>query len=200
MILTDREIKIALQRGLIAIDPTPNENTAFSSTAVDLTLDKAIRVFNDGATGVEQIVDPHQKGFNSDATIRALTHGDTIPNNGYLLKPRILTLAWTVERVALDIGTRIAARVEGKSSLARLGLGVHVTAPTIHAGFAGQIQLEMVNHGSVPIRLRRGMRICQLIFEATMGTPERGYQGQFLGQTAKRQAAKSKPSAKSKRR
>ena len=59
-------------------------------------------------------------------------------------------LGWTAEYVELPIDSRIAARVEGKSSLARLGLGVHITAPTIHAGFPGQIRLEIVNHGHLP--------------------------------------------------
>ena len=94
-------------------------------------------------------------------------------------------LAWTTEYINyinLVSHHRIAARVEGKSSLARLGLGVHITAPTIHAGFDGHIRLEMFNHGKIPIRLRAGMRICQLVFEQTLGTPEKGYQGQFSGQ------------------
>lgn len=80
--------------------------------------------------------------------------------------------------------TRIAARVEGKSSLARIGLAVHITAPTIHAGFDGQIRLEIVNHGPLPILLKPGMRICQLIFEQTLGTPDKVYGGQFAGQKA----------------
>ncbi|HEX9587843.1 MAG TPA: hypothetical protein VGA15_08865 [Bradyrhizobium sp.] len=77
---------------------------------------------------------------------------------------------------------RLAARVEGKSSLARLGIAVHLTAPTIHAGFKGRVRLEIVNHGPLPIVLKSGMRICQFIFEMTHGTPEAGYKGQFLGQ------------------
>jgi dCTP deaminase len=89
----------------------------------------------------------------------------------------------------LPFRSRIAARVEGKSSLARLGLGVHVTAPTIHAGFGyadrhpewlgNPIQLEIWNTGPKPIILKRGMKICQLIFEWVDGTPEQGYHGQF---------------------
>ena len=78
----------------------------------------------------------------------------------------------------------MAGRVEGKSGLARLGVAVHVTAPTIHAGFAGQIRLEIINHGSVPVRLRTGMRISQLILELTLGTPVKSYKGRFSGQTA----------------
>lgn len=59
-----------------------------------------------------------------------------------------------------------------------------MTAPTIHAGYNGQIRLEMVNYGASPIRLKPGMRICQLVFEVTLGTPQKGYQGQFAGQTS----------------
>ena len=182
MILTDREIKIAVERDLITIVPPPDPNTAFSSTAVDLTLDPNIIVFNKTVAGVDVVVDPSKN--NASEIIGEITHRETIPSGGYLFDPKILMLGWTKEFVRLDIGTRIAARVEGKSSLARLGLAVHVTAPTIHAGFEGQIQLELVNHGNVPIRLKPGMRICQLIFETTLGTPERGYQGQFSGQKA----------------
>ena len=101
-------------------------------------------------------------------------------------------LGWTLETIQLPYRSRIAARVEGKSSLARLGLGVHVTAPTIHAGFGASdadpswpgnpIQLEIWNTGPKPILLKRGMKICQLIFEWVDGTPEQGYVGQFAVQ------------------
>lgn len=191
MILTDREIKIALERKLIGIDPHPDDATAYSSTAVDLTLDSRINTFNEMKAGIEKIIDPSQAAVLD--ILNELTESRNIPRGGYLLPPKVLVLAWTREYLSLDIGTRLAARVEGKSSLARLGLAIHVTAPTIHAGFAGQIQLEMVNHGNVPIRLKTGMRICQLIFETTLGTPERGYRGQFAGQTAK--AAKRRKAA-----
>ncbi len=84
--------------------------------------------------------------------------------------------------MALPVHSRLAARVEGKSSLARLGIGVHLTASTIHCGFSGAIQLEILNSGPNEIILDAGMRICQLIFETTTGTPEKGYQGLFLNQ------------------
>jgi dCTP deaminase len=76
--------------------------------------------------------------------------------------------------------------------MARLGLGVHVTAPTIHAGFGttdldpgfpgNPIQLEIWNTGPLPVVLRPGLAICQLIFEWVDGTPEQGYRGQFTVQ------------------
>jgi dCTP deaminase len=114
--------------------------------------------------------------------------------DGFDLAPQRMVLGWTAETVDLKLAARVAARVEGKSSLARFGLAIHVTAPTIHAGFAGRIQLEIVNHGPLPIRLRAGMRICQLIVEQTSGIAERGYAGQFQGQ-APQDAAMREPCA-----
>jgi dCTP deaminase len=70
--------------------------------------------------------------------------------------------------------------------LARLGVGIHITAPTIHSGFEGQVQLEMFNFGPNTIVLDAGMRICQLIFEQNVGTPEKGYEGSFAKQTARK--------------
>jgi dCTP deaminase len=109
--------------------------------------------------------------------------------DGFLIAPGRFYLGWTQERIQLPHRSRLAARVEGKSSLARLGLGVHVTAPTIHAGFGfsdldpsfvgSPIQLEIWNTGPLPVILRPGLRICQLIFEWVDGTPEQGYAGQF---------------------
>ena len=128
-------------------------------------------------------------------------------------KTRLVALFWLnfpkkPNRVQIDCGfvsqiswyrteplpyrAKIAARVEGKSSLARIGMGVHITAPTIHAGFGfkendtsfpgSSIQLEIWNIGPLTIRLQKGMRICQLIFEEVHGTPDKGYEGQFVMQ------------------
>jgi dCTP deaminase len=69
-------------------------------------------------------------------------------------------LAWTGERIALPLPSRPAARAEGKSSLARFGLGVYLTTPTIHAGLASQIRLEMVNCDPNEIILNVDMPIC----------------------------------------
>ncbi len=105
--------------------------------------------------------------------------------DGFIINPQAFVLGWTQQNVELPIEARLAARVEGKSSLARLGIGIHITAPTIHAGFKGPIQLEICNHGPFKVKLITGMPVCQLIFEQTLGTPEKGYKGQFYGQTKK---------------
>jgi len=177
MILTDREIQLALDNKQIIISPEPSDS-AFSSTSVDLTLDDPGDTWKkmDG-----QPIRPGRQGYKYED----LKHRkNRVSLNGFAFEPGMFLLAWTRETVELPYRSRIAARVEGKSSLARLGICVHLTAPTIHAGFKGQIQLEMCNFGQQEIILDVGMRICQLIFETTLGTPTKGYAGRFIGQTA----------------
>jgi len=97
---------------------------------------------------------------------------------------RMHVLGITRERVNLKPGSRIAARVEGKSGLARIGLVVHLTAPTIHAGWNGQITLEMINYSPFTLKLvPNKTRICQLIFERLESAPEREISTAFQGQT-----------------
>jgi dCTP deaminase len=181
MILTDREIKKMLAERLLVIEPQPALD-AYDSTSVDLTLDPLLRVFR-STKGM--IIDPGTAGYKAKDLIESVTDPLTIPSTGWDLEPGPLVLGWTRERVELTLKGKIAARIEGKSGLARLGLGIHVTAPTIHAGFNGIIQLEMVNHGPMPIRLRPGLAICQLIIEATKGMPQKAYKGQFYDQKAR---------------
>jgi dCTP deaminase len=184
VILTDREIQISLDRGIFSISPVP-ESVAYTSTAVDLTLDPILHLVRDPTDALETTINPQARGFNAEEVMGRLSDQITMDQqHGYAFVPRKLALGWTKERIEMDVEARVAARVEGKSSLARLGLVVHMTGPTIHAGFKGRIRLEMMNHGAVPIRLWPGMRICQLIFEMTLGTAEKGYKGQFTGQGA----------------
>jgi len=181
MILTDREIKACLEHGLIDVEPAPDPS-AYSSTSLDLTLDHRCQVYKQESVGLERIIDPATPGFNTRSAIDELTMWQEIGPTGFDLEPQRLILAWTREFINLKLQSRLAARVEGKSSLARLGLLVHLTAPTIHAGFSSPIQLEIINLGCRPIRLRPGMPICQLIFEQTFGVAEKGYAGRFAEQ------------------
>lgn len=182
MILTDREIQIFLDKRQINIKPKPDP-VRYSSTSVDLTLAKQLRVwsFDQIEKTKGEIITPGPK-FKYAKFRDRYTKKKILNNKGYVLPPDAFVLAWTHEKIKLPIHSRIAARVEGKSSLARLGLAVHVTASTIHAGFEGPLQLELCNHGLFSIRLAPGMPICQLIFEMTFGTPAKGYSGIFLKQ------------------
>ena len=180
MILTDREIKLALTRGSLIIKPEPLDEY-YASTSVDFTLDPTISQFKEAAT--DRYFDPGRPNYPLEKVLAEETYRvDIDSQQRYELMPRKLILAWTAKYLDLRRSPHLAARVEGKSSLGCLGLAVHVTAPTIHAGFQGRIRLEVINHGHLPIRLRSGMKICQLIFEQTLGTPEKEYQGRFAGQ------------------
>ena len=98
-------------------------------------------------------------------------------------------MGWTRERIYLPHTSRLCARVEGKSSLGRMGVGVHITAPTIHAGFGhnkndpkdhgAPLRLEIWNVGPLPVMLVKDMRICQLIIEEVREVPKAGYGGDF---------------------
>ena len=183
MILTDREIQTFLANRQISIKPEPDA-VLYSSTSVDLTLAKQLRVwsFDQIEKSKGEIITLGPKFKYAEFRDKYTKRMNIPPSKGYILAPEAFVLAWTHETINLPNHSKVAARVEGKSSLARLGLAVHVTAPTIHAGFKGPIQLELCNHGLFSIRLIPGMPICQLIFEMTFGTPEKGYSGKFLRQ------------------
>ena len=142
MILCDREIELAMDQCRLVIYPRPNPKH-MDSTAVDLLLDGVLDrwVFpeQDASIGQGELkFRPGSPGFKySDLEKKYLKPID-ISTSGYDLSPGHpgnFILGWTLERIYLPHTSRYCARVEGKSSMARLGLGVHVTAPTIHAGF-----------------------------------------------------------------
>jgi dCTP deaminase len=187
MILSDREIRLAVERGVIGLVPCPAPGSRrWSSTTVDLTLDAELRVWRPitSATG-NDVVDPVGPGYDTNLLIEQYTEAVDC-TSGFVFEPNSFVLGWTVERLRLPHESRIAARVEGKSSLARIGVGVHVTAPIIHPGFGATspggstpIRLEIWNAGKLRVRLTKGMPICQLVFEEVHGVPEAGYQGRF---------------------
>lgn len=186
MILTDREIQVAIAANQIVISPPPDQS-AYSSTSLDLKLSSNLRIWNraDTKDGVQsEVVEPGKKGYSFADFAKKNSQEQKMSANGRIVEPGDFLLGWTNETVKLPVNSRLAARVEGKSGLARLGIGVHITAPTIHAGFEGAIQLEICNHGCFRVCLTPGMAVCQLIFEQTLGTPQIGYKGQFLGQVA----------------
>lgn len=197
MILSDREIQSALREKIILIDPEPAE-TLYSSTALDLTLDGVVLRWKEPGnhpSGQPIKLYPFREGFNlrtmtADPSYSARVAID--PKEGFDLNPHTFILGYTQQKLYLPNQSRIAARVEGKSSLARLGVGVHVTAPTIHAGFGYNpedkdhpglpIQLEIFNLGNQVVVLDIGMPICQLILEEVREVPTKGYQGRFSAQ------------------
>ncbi|MFA7248205.1 MAG: dCTP deaminase [Dehalococcoidia bacterium] len=195
MILSDVQIHEALDDGRLRISPEPAPRTAtiekpdrpYSRSSVDLRLGSVLRIpqIDEGV-----IIDP-RLGSTAEK-LRTLYKREEIPAQGYILDPEHLVLGITEEEVAFALPAEfenkaqgrpcLAARVEGKSTLARFGLIVHLTAPTIQAGYVGQITLEIRNLGKTRILLTRGMPICQLVIEEVNGTPAGG-SSQFAGQT-----------------
>ena len=98
----------------------------------------------------------------------------------FALEPGAFVLGYTLERV--ELSDYLAARVEGRSSLARLGVSVHQTAPTIQAGFSGQIRLEIANLGPFTILLEPGMPFCQLIVERLSSPAASARESRWQGQ------------------
>ncbi|MDQ2733199.1 MAG: dCTP deaminase [Armatimonadota bacterium] len=170
-----------MNSGQIIIDPRP-EPERIKTSAVDLTLGKEFRRWvMPSAKGTEITIDLSQWDYPETAR----SHQELIntePDGSVIIEPQKLILGMTQEYIALPETSRLAARVEGRSSLARIGLAIHLTAPTIHCGFKGAITLEITNHGVVPLRLRPGMAICQLVLEMVFGTPSQLMQGIFQDQ------------------
>lgn len=203
MILSDREIKLALARDHIRIFPRPSDSS-ISSTSIDLTLASEISFWTPSGPA-PVIVYPHRREFDVGRLLEERGAVVAMSPDGFVLQPAAFVLGWTEEAVCLPHTSRIAARVEGRSSIARLGVGVHVTAPTIHAGFGSgsdpsrpgtKIRLEIWNCGPLHVCLQPGMKICQLILEEVHGTPEKGYAGAFATQAPQLPGAPAPPPKK----
>ena len=123
MILSDREVRAARERRLIWIsDCPPRSNQRWSSTTLDLTLAEEIRPWQpQGGAGADVIIDPSDPEFNSNQLINQRTQAVSRDGEGYVIQPHSLVLGWTQEQIKLPNALRIGARVEGKSSLARIG-------------------------------------------------------------------------------
>jgi len=173
-VLSDRDIKEHLAAGRIVIEPLDHD--AIQPASVDLRLDSAFRVFNVTA---RPYVDVRQ-------SVDELTSFVTIaPSEPFIVQPAMFCLATTLETIALP--DDIVARVDGRSSLGRLGLLVHATAGYVDPGWTGKLTLELSNQSQMPIALYYGMRVAQISFlrlsspaDRPYGTPGLGskYQGQ----------------------
>lgn len=182
MILCDSELQAALDHKQLIIEPRPGPD-AIGTSAIDLALGSEFKRWKSPKKGTEVTIDPSASGFNfSDIGNDFLEEFPCDRNGSIVLPPDGFVLGLTDERIELPRSSRLAARVEGRSTLARLGLTIHLTAPTIHAGFRGKITLEIKNLGVLPIRLCPHLKICQLIVEQVFGTPKSEFRSLFQDQ------------------
>ena len=201
MVLSDREIQDALKRKQITIDPIPLFDD-YNASAVDLRLGKQLfslrsleELHAEAKEGTPAGVEPSIEIDLSTLKIVDFLnrYANEIPlrNGHWILPPHHFALGITHERVGLPRRSKIAGRVEGRSSFARLGLVIHMTAPTIHCGFDGHIVLEMYNFGPYPLRLTPGFKICQLILERLGIRPNEELKSVHMHQTSVVSKAKS---------
>ncbi|WP_298752210.1 dCTP deaminase [uncultured Serinicoccus sp.] len=181
MLLSDRDILASIDSGRVRLDPW--DPTMVQPSSVDIRLDRYFRLFDNHKYPV---IDPAQE----QPDLTRLVEVD--PGESFVLHPGEFVLGSTYEQVSLP--DDIAARVEGKSSLGRLGLLTHATAGFVDPGFTGHVTLELSNVATLPIVLHPGMKIGQLCFfrlssasQHPYGSSEKGshYQGQ-RGPTASR--------------
>lgn len=182
MLLTKPAIEQAIAEGRLTVEPTLSEEQ-IGASSIDLRLGNTFVTFDakvarqQQTTGVRTTFDA--VGYDFDSLVEDYGKIEQVADGAsLLLAPWTLTLGWTKEHIQLP--STLAARVEGRSKAARVGLMVHLTAPSVHAGWAGNLQLEFVNIGPAPLVLRPGVAICQLILEEVVGAAT--YGGQFQGQ------------------
>lgn len=170
MILSDRDIKKALQDGRVKIDLSEMVGselhhqqlfTHIHASSMDLHLGNTFKLYEHSKFA---ILDPKRP-----ETFQGLMRTITVPEHEpYIVQPGEFVLGVTQEKISVP--DDLVVRVEGRSSLGRLGIIVHSTAGFVDPGFCGTITLEISNLNRMPVALYPGMRICQIAFE-TMSSP-----------------------------
>ena len=162
MLLSDRDIRAQLASGRVVLEPS--EPSMVQPSSVDVRLDRFFRLFDNHKYSV---IDPAQEQPELTRLV------ETAPDEAFILHPGEFVLGSTYEVVSLP--DDISARLEGKSSLGRLGLLTHSTAGFIDAGFSGHVTLELSNVATLPITLWPGMKIGQLCFFQLSSPAEQPY-------------------------
>jgi dCTP deaminase len=162
-ILSDQDIKKCLEEGKITIKPLEDPERQIQPSSVDLRIGKEFKGFRIIRKPCIDPLDPSD--LDSYMESFHLKKGEP-----FIIHPGEFALATTYETVELP--DDLVARVEGRSSMGRLGITMHVTAGYIDPGFRGKITLEISNIGKMPVALYSGQRVCQIVFE-TMTSPSK---------------------------
>ena len=168
MVLSDLDIKSELLAGRIVIEPLCDKN--IQPASVDVCIGSNFRIFRNS---IHTCIDPL-------TTQDGLTESIDVPEGEvFVLHPGQFALGTTLERIAIP--DDILGKLEGKSTLGRLGLMIHSTAGYVDPGWDGELTLELSNVATLPIVLHPGMRIGQLSFERMSSPVERPYGSEALG-------------------
>ena len=168
VVLSDRSIREEIEAGRIVIDPLGEDCVQPSS--VDLHVDRYFRVFRNHTMRVIDVRETQE-----DLTELV----EVTEDQAFILHPGEFVLGSTLERVALP--DDLVARLEGKSSLGRLGLLIHSTAGFVDAGWDGHLTLELSNVANLPITVYPGMKIGQISFLKMTSSADRPYGSENLG-------------------
>jgi len=166
MILSDKSIKEKINTGEISISPFSQDS--LQPASYDLHLDKNIMYFNTNGNNIIDVKKP----------VDELMIRTQISDSGFVIEPHQLVLANVIEITGVD--SKHVGRLEGKSSLARIGLIIHATAGFLDPGNKLRLTLEMVNLSPLPIRIYAGMKIAQIAFEELDTPCERPYGSKSL--------------------
>jgi dCTP deaminase len=168
MLLSDRDIRAEVQSGRVRVEPY--DEAMIQPSSIDVRLDRFFRVFENHKYSV---IDPSVEQSE-------LTRGVEVgPKEFFILHPGEFVLASTYEVISLP--DDLAGRLEGKSSLGRLGLLTHSTAGFIDPGFSGHITLELSNVANLPVKLFPGMKIGQLCLIRLSSPAEHPYGSAVYG-------------------
>ncbi len=183
MTLSDRDIRQYIQEGKIKIDPSPDFKTQLGPCSIDLHLGNVFKVFKMSSY---PYLDPKR-----DIDFEEIMEEIKVPEGGpFILQPKSFVLTTTKEN--FSINNEIMARLDGRSSLARLGVVVHLTSARFDPGWHGKAVLEIGNLGIMPVILYAGItRICALTFEKLSSPSEIPY----LQQTDHKYAKPDSPQA-----
>ncbi|MCU1622020.1 MAG: dCTP deaminase [Frankiales bacterium] len=168
MLLSDRDLKAAIEAGRLGL--TPFDEAMIQPSSIDVRLDRYFRVF---ANHRYTHIDPSEQ--QDDLTVAVEPDGD----DPFILHPGEFVLGSTLEVISL--GDDLASRLEGKSSLGRLGLLTHSTAGFIDPGFTGHVTLELSNVANLPIKLYPGMKIGQICVLQLSSPSEHPYGSSIYG-------------------
>lgn len=168
MILSDKDIREAIKNGKIGVENLPEDRV--QAAWVDLSLGNEFGLFKQTSQpyiDVKKSVDHTEKIIVDD-------------NEPFILHPDEFVLAQVKEKIRLPAD--MAAYIDGRSSLGRIGLVVHVTSGFVDPGFSGRLVLEMTNVGKMPVAIHPGMKICKLVFFKLTSGAEKPY---FMREDAK---------------
>jgi dCTP deaminase len=168
MILSDRTIREEIDQGRIIVDPLDKESIQPSS--IDVRLDRLFRVFRNHT---QRVIDVRENQEDLTELVEILE------DDVFILHPGEFVLGSTLESITLP--NDIVGRVEGKSSLGRLGLLIHSTAGFVDAGWDGYLTLELSNVANLPVTLYPGMKIGQISFMRMTTPADEPYGSSALG-------------------